>query len=1571
MWAYSEMLQRSYHKNISFGEDFGCVNGATHSSKKAFQNTQEMRRVTSQFCSGHHFAHAGVPFRGEHGFFKIAPYMLKSMGPYGRKICDSNAKTSKRIDQGFSNIYWLSEDRLPVPALVSLLSKIWSNEKIDYIIPTWLWDRRLEHFVQNHLALYNCILSKDVNSILYCQWQPIPITKHLLFAKTHKKYCSLVLRLFKLENVRSDIERKLKNLKLNSEKSLLKKEVYDLAIGKIIEWQGTMMGIIFYMSSSQHYSDEELEKDFSQSKLSTFDEGFHWTMHLGELHDVSCLMKYLPFFSPVEKRSQKQRRIRGQQTDAGSIGDMRGTFFDSDKYISSIMNVLCRGMIQPNKIRRVEAVITEPLRKLYGIVISQEAISKKKPSMKNKISEIEQLVYSISINIKLIKNGEENTEIIEDIQKNIKLLLKFKKHQILKIWKMNSENINYNKLIQDFENLLQNGNFISISKTIKDFMGSSPSSIPNIITKMKNIIQKCWEKKEYDDSNHQLLTKYCVKILSFNDYLLRKYLSKDFKGDLLKEIRTELNDIIARKWKITDDISSTMRRFLRCNNENQWEIQNEKIATILHDEDDLNNTNDNNNEYSSVVRRNKGRAPQDTIYIPSWSGSAQKKVASGEAKILNPNGGHNAHRFLDFITRIFGVSLLGGYPKSEYKPSFDTIFEIYRFIQFNYPSVEEFCTWIETILPFDVKFLYQKKETYLKSMIKEDIVVGENGEEIFSSDMIQKIYSLIDAKEGSQCRRWFIIYILREHHIFFVSQNPSLQNIVSKLYQWETITNNIYKTMDINRNVIDNVICDYKIHEKTCIVDQESKPGCKHCSRWKYVQSHFHPKLIQIYLKWPILFAIDYACQAQSDKHRFFEKDSETNENCNENENSCIVKLLNDIKEYDDIEDDHFSERMEKLFNYYLTRKIWQEDLEFQEMKEKSSLAAENFSMSKELEKEITTFNSLQENRKTKRISWKKWVIQFISKIEHLLSDKSSCLYVDIISNNQHNGKKYVNDFIIPFNHPLIFSMEKGSSASTFNGDNHTELLDYSPRPLMRTFEQNVVEQLSEIDHKFSDPFKVFEYFTTTKKRKNQEYNQLIFKLSEQAVEEYQSYSQMFSKNMQEHVESIIQIVLSRFRPNSKIGLEWMVAIFKISFKSIRMIESARQKFEQEQSRTLALKMLLKILGNNPHDFFVLQTFYNMVAHHNRIKLFPTTESIMSNTIESIKEKVKDILDPNTATLPKQLTNFYACFPHGTMQAAMVGSELGIEGEKNTRSYGNDNLTVNPYDGHVYCTISGKRMEKKDGDDISLNCTNKPNVKIDMLGRVLQLYDILYVMCEYCGNIMTLKWERMSAGGSQMWCGQCIRGQKKQAENLGYQWLSTNSLSPCTRPIFVGACPTFVQRCVICPSPKSVPETLTYYLMWIDTDSTGHAFLGYVPICNTHKRNYHMEKWEMGKLGNFTFFSQNQFKSYILLNDGRQIAGISDGKPLPPSSRLDVQNVERYFYRNTPTDEFRLNRSYCEPVSLSKFEEEEKKYLLEKQNSNEQNQQIDQLVSVERKRGRPPKNPALFTNPVTKKPRNT
>jgi len=1414
--------------------------------------------MNSYFLSGHHFCHPSTPFRAEYGFFKLNPYIYKTLGPYGKTSADINARTSSIIDHNFSTIYWLNHQILPQPVIINHLKEIeWSNEKLDFFIPPWLFDKRLEKYAGTTTRIMSHILSEDNFFVLNCRWMPLKITQKMILDQHHIKYCSIVNRLFKLEMLRSELETECKRLKNNKEYANLTKK-YHIIINRVIEWQSTMVGTVLYMQTTGRFLDSELEHDFYNSKLGTYDEGFHWVMHLGELHDVTSIIKILPFFSPVEKRSQKQRRIRGQQTDAGSINDMRGTFFDNDKYICCITNVLNRGMLNPNKVRRVEMILTEPLKKLRGIITTQEDLVndqfKKKTPTKTKTSEIESLCMELNSLLKILKSIKkdmivsyhDDVEMIEnqeDLQNNadyvyirpiiiekITKIMTYKKYQIIKAWRMETPIKDHFQLFNDF-NVILDGmkNYkisFTISKLVKTFIGPSPSFITSIITKMDKIVRESLVRNVYTPENAQKMKKYASQILIFSDDILKKYLSKDFVNELLKSIKTELHEIVNLKWKLFDSegnpqLSSCIRRFLRCNEQEIEEIQNEKINSLLDDDDNFNNDNDDNdetaNEYSTSIHMKKGRAKQEDIYIPSWSGFAQKKVYNGEAKVLNPQGGHNAHRFLDFIMRMFSVSLLGSYPKNEYHPSFDTVMEIYRFIQFDYPSIDDFCTWIETILPFDVKIL-EKKKNSISNLLKNKSSKYQKLSIPFVADELQEVYKLINDKEGSQCRRWFIVYILREHHIFFVGEIPSLNEKIEQIYQWNTIHDNVYKTMDINRNLIDEVICDIRHHEKTCLKDGFSHETCNHCKRWSYAIKFFHPKLLNIYRKWPILFAIDIACQTQKEKDIIIE-----------------------------------------------------------------STSASTSSPSK-----VASTPFIDEN------------IYFANK--------------------------------------LNFPINNFQSSQPFNGDMHVELLSFCPRPMMRTFEQNIIEQLSEIDNIFSSPYAVFEKYTTEKKRQNVEYNRKIMDLSRRAVKEYEWCQDNYMKYTHESAEKIIDTVVSKFPPDTKIGLEWMIPLFGISLKSIRKIEKARQLFEKEQTRTLAQKVFLRLLSKHPKDFFILRTFYNIIVHYNRIKLFPTTYSIMKNTIKSVVKKVGGTFNQDIDTLPEHLVKYFTCFPHGTMQVALVGSELGIEGEKNTRSYGNDGITINPNDGKIYCTISGKRMEKRDPNDISWICINKPNTRINMLGKILQLYDVLYVMCEYCGNIMHFYWERVCAGGPSLWCGQCIRGQKKQAQWLGYQWISTNSVSPCARSIFLGGLPTFVQGCVICTSPKTIPETLTYHLVWVDTHESGRCFMAYVGICPVHKRSYHLENWDMISLNHLTYLTQGQYRSFIVANDSLTTIK-TEHNIAPPVEYFQTQNITRNFYRPGYTN----NSGFFQHTKGSLFDvkqidskvNDNKKYLLEKQNDNE------------------------------------
>jgi hypothetical protein len=1420
---YASIYNRSFYDGIVFRKNFVLnqkKDSYVRARNKTFPNGRKPQEMNRRFLSGYRFCHEGVHFRPEFGFSKVSPYFYKTRGPYGTASCDLDQKTPSIVDGGFQNIYWVDHNILPPHHLVNLLNQLgWSDKKIDFYVPAWLFDRRLDKYAGKSLRILSPIINQTNTFILNCQWMPLPITRRLIQEGRHVKYCSIVVRLMQLEIIRSELEQDSKNYDFQSGTSESefheRNRTIHLAINKVMEWQGSMIGCVLYMMASNRFTDEELQEDFTTSKLGTYDEGFHWSIHVGELHNVICLIKSLPFFDPVEKRAQKQRRIRGLQTDAGTVGEMRGTHFAMDYYVKAVMNVLVRAMPQPNKVRMIQHAITGPLREFLGDIIkpaqaTEEYIKKKDVAM-TKMKEIELLCFDLKLSFKNLKaivkefieesahdltivdlaDNNDFKELSKDIIEMIQKLLGYRKQQLIKSWKMNTEHKDYDQLLIDLraivERLQRGDHQVNVTSNVISFIGVSPDSIPKIIDKMDAVVRNAIVNKTYSYESELDMAVYASKILTFSDDILKKYLSKDFKDQLLKQIKEELKTIAVKKWtplnnKNDINLSSSMRRFLRCNTKNIQQIQHEKVANVFKDDD---NNKTGENEYSTVIRKAKGRRKQEDIFIPSWSSVAQKKVISGEAKIANLNGGHNAHRFLDFMMRIFSVSLVGGYPNSDYHPSFNTLLEVYKFSQFNYPSIEEFCVWIETLLPFDIKIMEKKnKNGSMSSLLAEKSSRFKKLDIPFKPEALQELYKYIDPKECSQCRRWFLIYLLREHHIFFVEDIPTLHQKLKSIYQWDKICNNISKTMDVIRGLIDDIICDITVHKKRCV------PGCKHCKRWKYVCTYFHPKLVAIYRKWPILFAIDWACQVQKKK-----------------ESSVQTAVAADQNDY--------------------------------------------------------------------------------------------------------------------FKNKLNFPINNFQSTLPFTGERHVRLLRMCPRPLMRSFAQNAIEQLSEIDRIFSSPFEVFLQFTTEKRRRNVEQNKFMFTLSERAVDEYKNCYNMYLKYTHDDVEAVITEVVSKFPPNAKIGLEWMVAAFKISLESVDNILDAKMQFEKEQSRTKALKVFLQILGWRPRDFFIIRTFFNIVVHYNRIELFPTNYPLMKNTVKSVVKKVVGTLPDDTDTLPDHLVQYWTCIPHGTMQVASVGTELGNEGEKNTKSYGHGRIAVNPYDGKVYCTISGNRLERKEPMDILWRCISTPNIPINMLGRIMQLYDTLYIMCEYCGNVMQYYIERVCAGGPNMWCGQCNRGQKKQAKWLGYQWTSTNSISPCARPIFIGGLPTFVQGCVICLNPRAMPETLKYYLMWIDTDPSGQSFFAYVPVCPSHQRPYHYETWTMSCLSQFTHVSQNYMKSFI----------------------YNGSNTQRTFY-NAHTKPMILTANYCKPEAPTQQMKEDIKYLLEKEDTQESHKELDGDVVI-------------------------
>jgi hypothetical protein len=1195
------MFERPYTRNIREHETFVPENNIKYVGKASFQSAQEWKRSNDLYLGAFNYAPATrFPIRPERGFLKMKPYVSRYEGPYGDSPTSAvkpREAFSKNSISTFQDIWRLSHE-IPQVALVRGLARVgWTTERIDAMVPQWLYDRRLDHETGTHQVKE--IFERKRRFSLACPWMPLKITESMVEEQRHVRYCAMVLRIYQLERIKIELQ---DGATTHASKSRCTEEclMTNRCISEAMKWQETMVLTAMFMDFTGVYDDAQLEELFHReddSHLGTYDTGLHAVMHEGELPDVSDLVVHLPFRFPVEKRSQKQRRIRGRSTDAGSIGDMRGTPFDGDTFACALMTIMVHGMSQPNKIRSTELLITN-------------------------------LLYSLRGKIELDESSSASS---------------------------------------------------SSSSSGGQSSAATPSSCRSVTKRSEELL------------------KTGLIMISSSDEDVKD--SDEDDEEILHGIGISLND----------ELKATSGRRAR-------------------------------EEKRSVKRR--------TTYTPKWSSLKQKKVASGTLSTRNPGGGHNAHRLLDVLLRMVGASFLGRYPGSGSHPSVNTVFEIYRLIQFDFPRIDDVCTWLRTPLPMDMC-------NYNKTREKK----GEGGTVDWTDKAI---------KDGSSTRRYLITYILREHHIYSVRQMPAIWESLRDMYEWDMIVENITETMDALRTLVDESIGDARKHSETCLANGRSFAGCKHCDRWRIVTKTHHPNLVRLYERWPVLFAIDRAAQ------------------------------------------------------------------------------------------------------------WKKSSVDYAVPNQALSTASTTRIFAEIFVHSQQKAKD-----------------------GTYAQMRHRELLALCWRPPMRSFSQNAVGRLKEVDATFSSASKAFACFSSKKRRtSSKDIREKIHDLSRQTVDEYNAYAADYMQNIYPNAKLVMNTVISKFSPGEPIGLMWMVPMLGLHVSSVLAVMDSKQRFDSEKARKNAYKSFLGILAEHPKDYFLLRTWYGLYASHSRIRLFDLDHRLMRKQIDAVAKKVGPEIAPSDRPLPRHLTRFWVCTLHGKVNAALVGTELGEEGEKNCKSFGNSGIAVNPVDGNVYCTISGKRMERRHHQDVCWACLLKPNVSIDFLAKVVQLYDTLYVLCPHCGNPMVYRLERVACGRAIMWCGQCPGGRREMATWLGYKWYNETSISPCAFPVSIGGIKVLNEDgCVFCTNSHTSCEAMDYQLVWDDVSHDGSADFAYIPVCGAHQRTYHAENWDCMRLRKLTFLIQNCLRS--------RIVGFGE-ESLGPATSKSVSEKEDY----RPRSSIRMTKDY-------------------------------------------------------------
>jgi hypothetical protein len=1255
---------RRFYSVINDPVDYVPGNTDTNVSKSAFNSAQEAQSTNALYASAYISApENGPPIRSEHGFKKMNPYMEAFSGPFGSGLAPESDML--RSISGYANVYHLSNE-IPHIKLPRLLVQIdwpeqdvkWTLGKIDRFMPPYLYDRRMDEYAAT-TAMRNMIYNPDF--ALKCPWMPLSITEVIISRKEHMRYCAIVCRLYLLERIVYELK---KNVSDQSTFNILTEEVHNSKFGdaecrsadkimgdqeRIImsaikeasKWQDTMMGTAMYMEEKGRYTDAEIKYDFEESAdcehASVYDTGLHWVMHDGELPDISSTIPHFPYWSPAEVRRQRSKRSRGRSTEAGAIGDMRGTPFESDPYVCAVMTIMKHGIPQPNQIRNADIVISDMIRKFKGRDDSEED-----------------------------------------------------KAQVLRAKFMACVELMSDMLVEN-------------AYLYKTDVSSRNTSVPEkLASDQLRFVGKCkeifLEMSAFNDKRLGGDDSRLVRCCRTNRNKLRDAITTEYFPDVVQHARAFLGMIYIDVDKVdhSSDSDDDM-------------IEEDLFAEPMID-----------SHLPSAGGSTRGNGRYRSSWMPKSCSVKQKSIQTRDHTVSTSSGGHNAHRLLDFMMRIIGITLMGRYEDARVTPNFYTVKEIYRLIQFDYPSIEDFCAWLETPFPEDIKKHANKRPQVSAARAAAEASSSSSTAEPTPAKKSTGVGKKPRKKKvnGSDIRRYFVVYVIREFHIHAVKQMPGLWETFVKLYKWSEIVVNISETCDSIRFLVNRFIRDLYEHNSKCNHPNASfmrAPNkCQHCERWKIIEKDYPKKLVELYKRWPILYAIDMAARWKPDS----------------NETTPVRRL---------------------------------------------------------------------------------------------------------------------------------------SNRPTYIQSNHKEFLLICWRPAMRLFPRNALDNITYIDSIMTSVQSVIEKFTPKKTKSGLLKRTELVSLSHDAVEHYKNTRDKYSRTMRDEVTTMVKLIVSKFKPGSNIGSEWLMLI-GVKINTILLMREAQMSVEYEDKRSEAYFKLLEILAFNGMDFFILKTFYNVLVNYNNFHIRYLDANTLRTQVNSIARKLgPDIIDI-TKPIPECFTKFYVCTVHGKLNAALVGTELGEEGYKNTKSSGHNDISVDHSmagGGGVFCTTSGKRVDKREASDAIWDCMKQANVEVDMLGSLLQVYDTIYVMCPHCGNPMEYRWERFCCGDLVMWCGQCIAGKKKMALQNGLIWKG-KSVTSCARTNMIGGIYIASDMCPYCTNCRASPETMEYHLLWDDTDPSGNHKLVYYPVCSAHERPYQSESWALTSLHRNKYIIPNAIRSVVI-----------------------------------------------------------------------------------------------------------
>lgn len=402
------------------------------------------------------------------------------------------------------------------------------------------------------------------------------------------------------------------------------------------------------------------------------------------------------------------------------------------------------------------------------------------------------------------------------------------------------------------------------------------------------------------------------------------------------------------------------------------------------------------------------------------------------------------------------------------------------------------------------------------------------------------------------------------------------------------------------------------------------------------------------------------------------------------------------------------------------------------------------------------------------------------------------------------------------------FSIEK------YLSEQYTDCLAWNYRPRLTTFADEMVDSMR----------KVRQYYKSARDKK---LKQKCKWLTPDLVKPYWDTFEKYKANERDKICKMIRQVMDNTPPSQEVGVGWMGFGFGLCEQSVRAIGEARKLMLSETNRKEPYNACEFISKTSPRDFWILRDFFKIRHKHESIRVYPLPKDYAEQQVKTLHRKLNIVSVGQE--LPESASTVYYCPHHRTLRAGLVGTEFEKRGYDNTINIGPSKVAVDPMTKEKYCTIRTQRgdrrptsmmmiEEKEPKKKKNQKCLFVPLRKVNLLGRILQLYHKLYLLCPWCACPMQYSMEKFCEIG--LWCGCCLPGEEKMARKLGIPWNFYEQRADVRAvPNVMHGLKVLGHVCYWCKTVPRRNRHTTYLLMYDDIKSYK---LVYVPWCDRDYR---------------------------------------------------------------------------------------------------------------------------------------